>query len=148
MNAARHLGIVPFGTNKGTSRFFIKRIKRNLTFFAAADNMIHSLFDSSQKLLSKIRFLIFHILLADLKEKMSVFGLTTKIPMANFTMLVMMFPKPTAAAISSANVRKKGQLFAPCLCVTHYHFLLDLTNVRICTRISTHAALDSSAMMS
>ena len=99
-------------------------------FASAADNMILLLFDSSQKLPSKIRFIIFHFLLTDLKEKMSVFGLMTKIPMASFTMLVMMFPKPTAAAISSANVRKKGQLFAPCLCVTHYLFLLYFFLVR------------------
>ena len=86
--------------------------------------------------------------LSDLKEKMSVFGLMNKIPMANFTMLATTSPKQTAAAISYANARKKGQLFAPCLCVTHYHFLQDLTNVPTFIRISTLAALDLSAMMS
>ena len=85
---------------------------------------------------------------SDLKEKMSVFGLMTIIPMASFTMLVTTSPKPTAAAISYANARKKGQLFAPCLCVTHCHFLQDLTNVRTSIRISTLAALDLSAMVS
>ena len=86
--------------------------------------------------------------LSDLKEKMSVFGLMNKIPMASFTMLVTTSPKPTAAAISYANAQKKGQLFAPCLCVTHYHFHHDLTNVHTSIRISTLAALDLSAMMS
>ena len=121
----------------------------NLRFFAL---VIECLFFKKVAMLhSLFRFRMPSVIsnfLSDLKEKMSVFGLMTKIPTANFTMLVTTSLRPTAAAISFANAQKKGQLFAPCPCVTHYHFLQDPTNARTSIRISTLVALDSSAMMS